>query len=154
MNMLVVEDTEDWQDLYRERFAAEGARVTVVDNVDAALRLIRQGDILFDVAIIDKGGSGRWSGDPDIIGHRDGLRVLQLLKEEQPACIRVLATAEPYVRGAFDKVGIHAFYDKRSGSLGDLSSAVVSWHERGLKYTGKPVVFEGPSSSRSKEDLR
>lgn len=153
MNILIVEDQEDWRDLYCDLFNEPGIHITALDNVPEALQVIKHGDQTFDLAIADKGGSGRWSGQPDIIGHRDGLQVLELLKELQPACLRVLATAEPYERGAFDKFNVDIFFDKRVGDVEALTNTTIKWYDEGHYRKTKPILLDGHSGG-SPEILR
>lgn len=129
----------DWGEILGERFLKVGWKVETVNTVPKALGLLNQGSI-YNVAIVDKGGSGKWSGQPDLIGHRDGLRVLKKLKEEQPSCIRVLATAEPWNPQAFNEpgLGVQIFYDKTSAKAHELFELTTNWTPR---KDGLPHLF-------------
>lgn len=144
---LVVDDIADWRFLFSEMFERLDWRVDEADNVPDALKLIERGSHQYHVAIVDKGGSGAWSGEPDIIGHRDGLRVLKELKSENPGCIRILATGEPWNPNAFTdpKLELQVFYDKRCGDLKSLSKLINQWKPR---EDGLPHLFLYEPSSR------
>jgi DNA-binding NtrC family response regulator len=140
-NVLIVEDDESWRDIYSRAIKAHGWKGYVFDRIDPALQMIREGNVQFDTAFIDKGGSGFWTGEPDYIGHRDGLRVLQELMREQPACIRVLGTGEPYRAGAFDNpdLGVQIFFDKRRCYAPDLIRAIEGRTSR--DFEGRPLLI-------------
>lgn len=139
--VLIVEDVNDWQELFTDVFTHAGWRVKLFQTVPQALYDIDQNITRYDFAVVDKGGSGFWSGTPDIIGHRDGLRVLAELMKEQPSCVRILATAEPYTPGAFDspELGVQIFFDKRKCWIRDLFRTLETWHRE--NYREKPILI-------------
>lgn len=146
-SVLIVEDDPNWRDVYTEDCEEYGWKCNTVDNLPAALRLIETGDSMFDIAIVDKGGSNALRGGVDVIKHRDGLTLLRRLKELQPFCIRVLSTGESWSREIFvdPTLGLHIFMDKayylenRDGMFRKLNS----WH--GTPDLEQPVLFTSPS---------
>jgi CheY-like chemotaxis protein len=142
-SVLIVEDDSDWRKEYRNRCKNRGWSTTEFNNVPQALRLVESGDVQFDIAIVDKGGSNASRGKPDIIGHRDGLTVLRCLKEYQPACIRVLSTGESWSHILFSDqlLQLHAFFDKGAGEyLHDLFVLLDGWEIAPLLE--RPVVIQ------------
>jgi ActR/RegA family two-component response regulator len=137
---LVVDDVEVWRELPKDALERKGWRVDTTKSIEDALEKIRIGNTTYNLAIVDKGGSGKWTGERDIFGHRDGLKVLKDLMTYQPDCIRILATGEPWRSGAFNdpELGVQVFYDKRSGKMQDLINLLENWKPR---EDGFPHLF-------------
>lgn len=151
-SVLIVEDDENWRELYQEECQKRGWRHIAFDNVPQALRLIESSDPrMFDIAIVDKGGSNALRGKPDIIAHRDGLTVLRTLKEHQPTCVRMLSTGESWSPELFSDptLALHIFIDKGFGDLGAAFKTVEGW--RVPPALDKPIIFGNERFSRSSE---
>lgn len=81
---LVVEDNRSWQQILTEILTEAGLAVEVVDGVDAAIDRLRATP--HRVAVVDLSLEG---GDPH---NRDGLRVLEAVRRQDPGCVSILLT--------------------------------------------------------------
>lgn len=79
---LVVEDDRSWQQIFGEMLADAGMTVDVAADLGAALPLIRERAHRLAVVDLSLGGSDH--------RNRDGLQVLEALRQHDPACVTVL----------------------------------------------------------------
>jgi len=144
--VLIVEDDSDWRLLYQEEIARSGWRSISFDNVPQALHAIRSGDVMYDAAIVDKGGSNSRRGMADIIAHRDGLEVLRELKKQQPFCVRILSTGELWSKDIFEDktICLHMFMDKGyfSENRRAMFAKLKSWNV--APNLEQPILYTSP----------
>lgn len=110
LRILIVEDDEDWRDILEEDLTRAGLQFLAAESFDHALQLARNSDVVFDGAIVDKGGKGSFRGIASF-GYHDGLIVISALRENQPFCRTILLTGESFSMSA-QQSGAFAFSDK------------------------------------------
>lgn len=151
--VLIVEDDPDWQKSYIRQCKEMGWKYKAFNRVQDALAFLEQNAVMFDVAIVDKGGSNARRGGRDLIGHRDGLTVLRRIKELQPFCARVLSTGEYWNEKLFDDptLKLHAFVDKGwwAENREALFQQLASWESP--PDLRRPVLFTSDSFPHGKE---
>lgn len=90
---LIVEDLSDWQGIFRASVEKAGCEPVVAGDLEEATSAIQ--DRLFRIAIVDI------SLDPDDSGNRDGMKVLELIKQRRdPTALLVLTVHERLELGA------------------------------------------------------
>lgn len=117
-SILVVDDDQSWQMLYREIFEEEGYLVHVAPSEKVARRIL--GKRLFDVAIVDL---RLVDDDPQ---NQDGLQVVRQLRDLR-APTRVIVKSgylTERVRRHLEAAGVFAILDK-DGPLRQLIDAVA-----------------------------
>lgn len=81
---LVVEDDRSWQQILSEILADAGLTVDIAASHDAAMSLIRERAHRLALVDLSLGGSDHHN--------QDGLRVLQMLRQHDPACVTLLVS--------------------------------------------------------------
>jgi DNA-binding NarL/FixJ family response regulator len=96
---LVVEDDASWQQLLSEILLDAGLTVTVVDSLEAAVASLRAAHHRLAVVDLSLGRGG--------FQNRDGLRVLEAVRRQDPACTAVLLTGFATVELAVSALSEH-----------------------------------------------
>lgn len=96
---LVVEDDPAWQEILAELLSDAGLVVDLADGLDRARQVVRQQAHALAVVDLSLGG-------PDH-RNRDGLAVLELIRDSDPGCSAVLLTGYATVELAVDAITRH-----------------------------------------------
>jgi CheY-like chemotaxis protein len=151
--VLIVEDDKYWRNYLVEHCRERGWSVTALTNAPKALRIIKAGEKMFSIALVDA-RSGKTVEDPETgsWSHVDGLDVIRALHEYQPFCIRVLDTALEYSYPVFgvEHLGLHLYWDK-SGDIDKMFDVLDGWKEAPLLE--RPVVLQADYRSRREKGM-
>jgi DNA-binding NarL/FixJ family response regulator len=94
MRALIVEDSSAWQQILTEILIDAGLQVDVVDNLDAAVEVLRATS--HRLAVVDLSLSG------NNYQNQDGLDVLEAVRRFDPGCVTILLTGFATVELAVD----------------------------------------------------
>jgi DNA-binding NarL/FixJ family response regulator len=99
---LVVEDDRSWQQIFSEMLTDAGLTVDTAASLEAALPLIRERAHRLALVDLSLGGSDHHN--------QDGLRVLQALRQHDPACVTLLVSGFATVEIAVSALKEHGAF--------------------------------------------
>ena len=118
IDLLVVDDDEEFRETLRSRFAKSGLAVQTAASGDEALALVAKRN--FDVAIFDMMMPGM-----------NGLELLKQFRTDHPECEVILLTGQGSIETAVEAMKLGAFdYLQKPFPLKDLEAVVVKARER------------------------
>lgn len=115
ISVLIVEDQQAWQELYRDILASSGYFFEVAISFEKAIEKLQNKD--FDVAILDK------RLNDEIEDDEGGIEVLKWLVDSGKKTKVILISAAPIeqdIKYAYETANIYHFMDKTSLSAVDL----------------------------------
>lgn len=132
---LVVEDDRSWQQILSEILADAGLTVDIAACLDAAMPLIRERAHRLALVDLSLGGSDHHN--------QDGLRVLQALRQHDPACVTLLISGFATVEIAVSSLTEHgAFTCLRKETFNRAEFAALVRRALSSPHPPAPSVME------------